>query len=214
MKAVELCQRVYYLMSHPFPILSASYTIGRPGRRTKLRQEGVIDIMHLQRGNCCLTCVLALFVKPSSKEKWKCVSELNKKKKDQTLFEFMLQGLLFSDRLNDRRQCFHGAVPVGNQRREEFAAECNKGLVRLGTSCAGSLKNTERKQGSAPETGKEQKEERVALIPEHVGTKSAAQGLVVQQFIQHLFWLLPKKGCCVLGTFSPTVLTFRITQKV
>lgn len=81
--------------------------------------------------------------------------------------------MLFSDRLSDRRQCFHGAVPVGNHRREEFAAECNKGLVRLG-SCAGSLQNTETKQGSAPETGKEQKEESVALIPEHLGTKSAA----------------------------------------
>lgn len=37
-----------------------------------------------------------------------------------------------------------------------------------------SLKNTETKQGCAPETGKEQKEERVALIPEHLGTRSAA----------------------------------------
>lgn len=162
-------------MSHPFPIPSASYTISRPGRRRKLRQEGVIDIMHLQRGNCCLTYVLGLFVK-ETKPKWKRVSELHKKnkKKEQAVFEFILQGLLFSDRLSDRRQCFHGAVPVGNQRREEFAADCNKGLVRLGSSCAGSLKNIETKQGSAPETGKEQKEERVALIPEHLGTRSAA----------------------------------------
>lgn len=77
-----------------------------------------------------------------------------------------------------------------------------------------SLKNRDTKQGCAPETGKEQKEDRVALIPEHLGTRSAAQGLVVQQFTQHLFWLLAKKGCCVPGTLSPTVFLFRIAQKV
>lgn len=43
--------------------------------------------------------------------------------------------------------------------------------MRLGSSCAGSLENTETKQGLAPETGKEQKEERDALISEHLGTK-------------------------------------------
>lgn len=138
-RAVELCQRIYYLMFHPFPILSTSCTVHRPGRRTKLRQEAVIDIMHLQRGNCSLICVLALFVKPSSKPKrsgntfLKCIKK-KKEKKEQAVFEFILQGLLFSDRLSDRRQCFHGAVPVGNQRREEFAAHCNKGLVRLESS--------------------------------------------------------------------------------
>lgn len=83
---------------------------------------------------CASTLCKTIF---KTKEKWKHVSEMHlkkKEKKEQAVFEFILQGLLFSDRLSDRRQCFHGAVPVGNQRREEFAAHCNKGLVRLESS--------------------------------------------------------------------------------
>lgn len=49
---------------------------------------------------------------------------------------------------------------------------------------------------------------RITLIPEHVGIESTAQGLLVKQFTRHLTYLLPKKGCCVSGTFSLTALMF------
>lgn len=42
--------------SHPLPIL----TLSGHGRGMKLKQEGVIYIMNLQKGNCWLICVLAL----------------------------------------------------------------------------------------------------------------------------------------------------------
>lgn len=90
------------------------------------------------------------------------------------------------DQLSFRMQHFHGAMPTATQKREEFAVECNKDAVRLGASCAGCCTDTEQHQGSALETGKQEKEERITLILEHVGTESTAQGLLVKQFTQHL----------------------------
>lgn len=76
-----------FIISCPILFPSSVHPALSVGRRTKLRQEGVIDIMHLQRGNCCLTCVLALFVKPSSKPKRSGNMFLNciKKKSKQSL---------------------------------------------------------------------------------------------------------------------------------